>query len=65
MSLVVRMRHRSPKELRELVLSALMALVAIALGVMIAASYFGHSPSPYGTCYGSTGRSVPCEAIRH
>ena len=34
----------------------------IALAAAIAASYFGNSTSPYGVCYASSGRSVPCAA---
>ena len=57
-------------EIRELPLShrlrdfagRVIALAMLtALGVAIARSYVGHSPGPYGVCYGSSGRSIPCE----
>jgi hypothetical protein len=32
---------------------------------LVAASYVGRSTSPYGTCYASSGRSVPCALVRH
>jgi hypothetical protein len=63
MSALVRLPHVSIAALVDRVLSVVVALLAIALAALIAMSYFGHSPSPYGTCYGSTGRSVPCAAI--
>jgi hypothetical protein len=34
-------------------------LLAAAIGL----SYLGHSSSPYGVCYGRSGRSVPCAAL--
>jgi len=42
--------------------------VATVLGWLLVAgaiafSYFGHAPSPYGTCYASSGRMVPCAAL--
>ncbi len=41
---------------------ALLVLVlVIALAAVIAQSYVGHSPGPYGTCYAPSGRSIPCE----
>ena len=33
----------------------------LLLAGVIGYSYVGHSSSPYGTCYASSGRSVPCE----
>lgn len=40
---------------------SLMALLLLAgAAAVIASTYFGHSPSPYGACYRSDGRAVPC-----
>ncbi len=42
---------------------ALLLLLVVA----VASTYFGHSRSPYDTCYGTNGRAVPCavlEALR-
>jgi hypothetical protein len=36
----------------------------ILVACLIAASYVGHSFSPYGTCYAKSGRSVQCLAGR-
>jgi hypothetical protein len=32
----------------------------ILVAAMIAASYVGHSSSPYGTCYNASGRGIQC-----
>lgn len=32
-----------------------------SLGLVIGRTYVGHSPSPYGVCYGALGRPIPCE----
>lgn len=40
-----------------------LLLLASVLG-LIAWSYLGTSSSPYGTCYGTSGRSVPCELVK-
>jgi hypothetical protein len=38
---------------------ALFILVVTAL----ASTYFGHSRSPYDTCYGTNGRAISCAVI--
>jgi hypothetical protein len=46
-------------------LGAVAALVGwFVVAALIAASYMGRSSSPYGTCYASSGRSVPCALVR-
>jgi hypothetical protein len=35
----------------------------LLLAGLIASTYVGHSPSPYGACYAANGRSVPCELV--
>ena len=35
----------------------------VLLGALIASTYFGRSPSPYGTCYGVSGRTIPCDLV--
>jgi hypothetical protein len=40
---------------------ALTLLLCLVVASLIARSFVGSSTSPYGTCYGSTGRSIPCE----
>jgi hypothetical protein len=45
------------------VASALVLALGMALGVALASTYFGHAPGPYGVCYGSSGRSVPCTVV--
>jgi hypothetical protein len=42
-----------------IVLAILLAVVALA-----ARSFVGSSSSPYGVCYATNGRAVPCEAIK-
>jgi hypothetical protein len=42
-------------------------LVLIVLALVIATlgrTYVGHSPGPYGVCYGSSGRSIPCGILQ-
>ncbi len=36
-----------------------LALLAALVGA-IGRTYIGHSPGPYGVCYGESGRSIPC-----
>ena len=47
--------------------SRLAAALVLALGLVLmaalASTYFGHSTSPYGVCYGASGRSVPCAVV--
>ncbi len=40
-----------------------LALLA-TLVVVIGRTYVGHSPGPYGVCYGNSGRAIPC-AVAH
>lgn len=48
--------------------TAVLTAFAIALlGTMmfaIARTYVGHSPGPYGVCYGTSGRSIPCAVAK-
>ena len=41
-------------------LTALGLAALLALVTAIASTYIGHSPGPYGVCYGASGRSIPC-----
>ncbi len=49
-----RPRHRELVE--RVVAIILFALLAAVLGQ----TFIGHSTSPYGVCYGPSGRSIPC-----
>ena len=40
---------------------ALVLLLLAAVAVVVVRNYLGTSPGPYGVCYGSNGRSIPCE----
>lgn len=53
------------RRLQELGGRAIAIVLLVALAVTIARAYIGHSPGPYGTCYGSSGRSIPCEVLSH
>ena len=44
----------------ELIMRAGTLVLVVFLAVLIARSYFGHSPGPYGACYAASGRSIPC-----
>jgi hypothetical protein len=48
-----------------LVRSALAVVVLLTLCAWLASTYIGHSPGPYGACYASNGRQVPCELVSH
>ena len=48
---------------RERIVPVLTALGWIALMALVASGFVGRSSSPYGVCYASSGRSVPCEAV--
>ena len=37
--------------------------LAVFLIATLASTYFGHSRSPYDTCYGTNGRAVPCSVV--
>ena len=53
-------RHRSMISGSEFVARTLvLALLALAL-FAIGKSYIGDAPGPYGTCYGDSGRAIPC-----
>jgi hypothetical protein len=43
--------------------TALVLLLGLVLMTALASTYFGHSPSPYGVCYGSSGRPIPCAVV--
>ena len=43
---------------------ALVLTLGFALALAIGSTYFGHASSPYGTCYGSSGRTIPCAVAR-
>ena len=45
------------------ILAVLTVLGWLAVAALVGASYLGHSPGPYGVCYASSGRSVPCAAV--
>jgi hypothetical protein len=49
----------------DVIRAALAALILLALVTLLASTYVGHSPGPYGACYASNGRSVPCELVGH
>lgn len=44
---------------------AIALLLFVTAAAFVASTYFGHSTSPYGTCYSQSGRAVPCEALKH
>lgn len=45
--------------------SIVTLLALLVLVVALASTYFGHSPSPYGTCYAASGRAIPCATAAH
>ena len=47
----------SVKELAERTLALILFALMLAL---LGHTYVGHSSSPYGVCYGASGRSIPC-----
>jgi hypothetical protein len=47
----------------DLVRAALTGVLLLVICALIASTYFGHSPSPYGACYAKSGRQVPCELV--
>jgi hypothetical protein len=53
----------APATWREHTVAVATVLGWIALAGLIAASYVGHSASPYGVCYSASGRGVPCAAV--
>jgi hypothetical protein len=48
---------------RDIIRSALAVLVLLTLCGWLASTYIGHSPGPYGACYASNGREVPCDVV--
>ena len=54
----------APATWRESTVAVATVLGWITLAGLIAASYVGHSASPYGVCYSTSGRGVPCAAIQ-
>jgi hypothetical protein len=55
--------HTSAIRPKELALRLTAIAAVLFLGSFLARTYFGHSSSPYGVCYGSSGRSVPCSLV--
>jgi len=49
---------------RTVLLRAFTIALFVALLALIASTYIGHSPSPYGMCFGSTGRTIPCAVAK-
>jgi hypothetical protein len=47
----------------DLVRAALAGMLLLALCALLASTYVGHSPGPYGACYVKSGREVPCELV--
>lgn len=47
-------------DVRSLVARTVSIALLVLLIVTIGRTYFGHSSSPYGVCYGTSGRSIPC-----
>ena len=44
--------------------AAILSVIGwVLLVALVGATYVGHSPGPYGVCYASSGRSVPCAAV--
>src|SRR6266571_5794130 len=56
-------QHLRLDQVRVSELWAIAATLALLLGVVAALSttYVGHSSSPYGVCYASSGRAIPCD----
>ena len=47
----------------DLARAALAVVLLLAVCVLLASTYLGHSPGPYGACYVKSGRQVPCELV--
>lgn len=62
-SLQVRVLVERVIVLRRYTMVVLTLALVFLVGVVLLRSYFGDSPSPYGTCYAQTGRAVPCKAL--
>ena len=52
------------RAMRRLVEVATVVAWILAAGV-VAASYVGHSSSPYGSCHNASGRGIQCLAGHH
>ena len=48
---------------RDLFGRVIAILLLVLLVLVVGGTYVGHSPGPYGTCYGTSGRSIPCELV--
>lgn len=42
---------------------AVVLLFGLGLTTALASTYFGHSSSPYGNCFGRSGRPAPCAVV--
>jgi len=40
-----------------------MLIVLVVMIGLLASTYIGHAKSPYGVCYGESGRSIPCALV--
>jgi hypothetical protein len=47
----------------DLIRAALAGMLLLALCALLASTYVGHAPGPYGACYVKSGRQVPCELV--
>jgi hypothetical protein len=45
--------------------SILVLALFLAIIATFARTFIGDSPSPYGACYATSGRAVPCKALHH
>jgi hypothetical protein len=55
------------ERVRHVVPIVITLALLVLLVTAVASTYFGHSRSPYDTCYGANGRAVSCtvlEALR-
>lgn len=47
-----------------LVGARLLAIILLALVlVLLGSTYVGHASSPYGVCFGKSGRTIPCAVL--
>jgi hypothetical protein len=65
--IVLRLRVPASASLLERARSLVPVVVTLALFALllaaIASTYFGHSRSPYDTCYGANGRAISCAVL--
>ena len=52
-----------PSRVSETVARVAAIVVLVIVVGLLASTYIGHSSSPYGVCYGRSGRSVPCVIV--